>query len=189
MDKAKIYAPGKESQAFTVQFNPNSLEYVIYSNEKNRKGAKSKKTDSPAGEPNLQRDPTGSTDKAVLSVRLFYHTYYNRTAYTDVRDEIKKLRKFVRYSGNTAGETTKIAFAWGSLIHTGELDHFSVSYQMFAPDGTPVQAEVSLSITGDEADRATDKANQLRGLSAALNASYETGQEDPLQTMWAWLYV
>lgn len=188
MDKAKIYEPGKESQGFTVQFNPNSLEYIIYSNKKNKKGTKSKKTDSAAEEAHLQRDPTGRTDKAVLSVRLFYHTYHSSTAYTDVRNEIKKLRKFVRYSGNGATEAPKIAFAWGSLLHTGELDSFSVTYQMFAPDGTPVQAEVSLSISGDEADRATEKANQLSGAKAALQELSEADMDESLSTMWAWLY-
>ena len=188
MDKAKIYEPGKERQGFTVQFNPNSLEYMIYSNEKKKKGTKSKESDSAANEPHFQRDPTGYTDRAVLSVHLFYHTYYNSTTYTDVRDEIKKLRKFVRYSGNTTKETIKMAFAWGSLIHIGELNSLSVSYRMFASDGTPVQAEVSLSIVGDEADRATEQANQLSGTKAKLNALYDSNLEDPLQTMWAWLY-
>lgn len=190
MDKAKIYEPGKESQAFTVQFNPNSLECSIYSNKKNAKGTKSKASDSAAQEENLQHDPTGRTDKSVLSVRLFYHTYTNSTTYTDVRDEIKKIRKFVRYSGNTATKNDpKITFAWGSLIHTGVVDSLSVTYQMFASDGTPVQAEVSLSIAGDEADRATEKANQLRAVKAAGKGQSDAGAEDPLQTMWAWLYV
>lgn len=188
MDKAKIYEPGKERQGFTVQFNPNTLEYVIYSNKKNQKGTRSKKPDSPAEETHLQRDPTGRTGKAVLSVRLFYHTYYSSTTYTDVRDEVKKLRRFVRHSGNAAGENPKIAFAWGSLLHTGELDSFSVSYQMFASDGTPVQAEVSLSISGDEADRATERANQLSGVKAAWKELSDANIEDPLQTLWAWLY-
>ena len=81
-----------------------------------------------------------------------------------------------------------MAFAWGSLIHIGELNSLSVSYRMFASDGTPVQAEVSLSIVGDEADRATEQANQLSGTKAKLNALYDSNLEDPLQTMWAWLY-
>ena len=189
MDKAKIYEPGKESQAFTVQFNPNSLSCSVYVNNRNQKGTKSKKSDSAAEEEHLQRDPTGQTDGAVLSVRLFYHTYVNSTTYTDVREEIRKLRKFVRYSGNTAASNDpKITFAWGSLIHTGVLENFSVTYQMFASDGTPVQAEVYLSILGDEADRVTERANQFSAVKAALAEASDSSGEDALREMWAWLY-
>ncbi len=190
MDKAKLYEPGKESQAIMVQFNPNTLEYSIKSNRNNGKGTQSKASDSAAREEVLQRDPTGGGDRAVLSVRLFYHTYSNSTTYTDVRDEIKKIQQFVRYSGNTAGGSDpRITFAWGSLIHTGVMEDFSVSYKMFAADGTPVQAEVSLSICGDEADRAAERANQLTGLKAVVSALAEDAVEDPLADMWAWLYV
>lgn len=190
VDKAKIYEGDKINQAFTVQFNPNSLEYVIHSNERNHKGVQSKKVDSPAEETHRQRDPTGSTDEAVLSVRLFYHTYSSETSYTDVRDEIKKLRKFVRGSGNSKEITPKITFSWGSLVHTGELDQFSITYQMFAADGTPVQAEVSISITGEEKDRSVEKANNKLQKSST-NSEYEDNsikRKDPTETEYKWLF-
>lgn len=190
IDKAKIYEENDVSHAFTVQFNPNSLEYVIHSNERNHKGIRSKKVDSPAEEKHRQRDSTGRTGEAVLSVRLFYHTYYSETSYTDVRDEIKKLQKFVRYSGNTTGETPKITFAWGSLIHTGELDGFTVTYQMFASDGTPVQAEVSLSITGEEKDRGTEKTNYKLGKKSndSKYGDNNIQEKDPSDTEYKWLF-
>lgn len=191
MEKAKIYDPEKENEAFTVQFNPSSLEYSIHSNRKNAKGTKSKAADSAAEEGHLQSDPTGYTDKATLSVRLFYHTYQSDSAYTDVRDEIKKIRKFVRRSANFASENDpKITFAWGTICHTGTLDSFSVTYQMFAPDGTPVQAEVSISISGEETDRAVEKANAKAGAKAAsAKQSEESQTTDPSQTAWGWLFL
>lgn len=190
MEKAKIYDPEKENEAFTVQFNPNFLEYSIHSNQKNGKNTHSKIADSAAEEENLQSDPTGYTDKAILSVRLFFHTYQNETAYTDVREEVKKLRKFARRSSNSASENDpKITFAWGTICHTGTLDSFSVTYQMFASDGTPVQAEVSISISGEDADRAVEKANQLTGAKAALKEPMDEPVQDPLQTTWDWLYL
>lgn len=190
MEKAKIYDPEKENEAFTVQFNPNSLEYSIHSNQKSGKKTNSKTADSAAEEENLQSDPTGYTDKATLSVRLFFHTYQNETTYTDVREEVKKIRKFVRRSSNSASENDpKVTFAWGTICHTGTLDSFSVTYQMFASDGTPVQAEVSISISGEDADRAVEKANQLIGAKAALKEPMDEPVRDPLQTTWDWLYL
>lgn len=190
VDKAKIYEEDKINQAFTVQFNPNSLEYVICSNERNHKGVQSKKADSPAEETHRQRDPTGSTDEAVLSVRLFYHTYSSETSYTDVRDEIKKLRKFVRSSGNSKEKTPKMTFSWGSLIHTGELDQFHITYQMFAADGTPVQAEVSLSITGKEKDQGVEKANHSLQKRSGSSKYEDNGitKKDPTETEYKWLF-
>lgn len=190
MEKAKIYDPEKENEAFSVQFNPNSLEYSIHSNQKNGKKTSSKAADSAAEEENLQSDPTGCTDKAVLSVRLFFHTYQNETTYTDVREEVKKIRRFVRRSSSSASENDpKVTFAWGTICHTGTLDGFSVTYQMFASDGTPVQAEVSISISGEDADRAVEKANQRAGAKAALKEPVDEPVRDPLQTTWAWLYL
>lgn len=190
MEKAKIYDPDRESAAFTVQFNPNSLEYSIQTNRKSAKGTKSQPADSAAGEENLQRDPTGYTDQSVLSVRLFFHTYLNERTYTDVRDEIKKIRRFVRQSGNSAARNDpKITFAWGTICHTGTLDSFSVTYQMFASDGTPVQAEVAISISGEEADRAIEKGDQASKARAAWQELTEEPVRDPRQTSWDWLYV
>lgn len=190
MEKARIFEPGKESEGVTVQFNPNSLEYSISSNKQNDKGTTTLKKDSAAEESNIQNDPTNTTDKAELNVRLFFHTYQNDATYTDVREEIKKIRKFIRYSGNTASDNDpKVTFAWGSISHTGTMNRFSVTYQMFAPDGVPVQAEVNISIVGDEGDRAVEAANKLTGLKAAIKELSEEIVRDPLLTMWDWLYL
>lgn len=194
MDKAKIeicqVKNGNEVtiDSFSVQFNPNSLEYVVYPNEKSMKGTVSEKGDTSSDTVHLHCDPTGRTGKAMLSVRLFYHTYYNSSTYSDVRDEIKRLRRAVRTSGNNTTDTITIKFSWGSLIHSGVVDSFSVSYQMFASDGTPVQAEVSFSIYGNDAEWTIAKANQMNAVKAALKDLYDIKLEDPLQTLWAWLY-
>ena len=191
MDKAKIYEKDKESEAFTVQFNPNSLQYSISSNKDSIKGTCSKMSDGVAGQAHAQNDPTGRFGNAVLSVRLFYHTYYNRTIYTDVRDEIKKLRNFVRVPAEKSNQNTKvpqITFAWGSLIHTGELDDLSITYQMFAADGTPVQAEVSLSICGKDADWTIEKTNQLYDIKKKFEKLDDNNLENSLLEQWAWMF-
>lgn len=191
MNKAKIelWYESKNRKTvmdtFTVQFNPRSLGYSVSANKENAKGTEE---EDPGRNPHLQCDPTDSTGKATLSVKLFYHTYYNSSTYTDVREEIDKLRKAVRKAGNDIQETVKITFAWGSLIHSGVMQNFSVEYQMFASDGTPVQAEVSFSICGDDAEWATTRTNQLTEVKAKLKELYDIKLEDPIQTLWAWLY-
>ncbi len=181
MNKARLYEPGRESQAVTVQFNPNSLEYTLRTGANGDKGTMSAASESAAREPQQQNDPTGAAEKAVLPVRLFYHTYTSSAAYSDVREEIKKLRQFVRQSGNTARtNASKVTFAWGTLLHTGMMNSFSVRYQMFAADGTPVQAEVSLSITGEEADRTLEQEGK--------KAADDRRAADPLLAEWGWLY-
>lgn len=195
MDKAKIQLwqetkTGKVTlDSFSVQFNPNSLEYTVYPGEKNSKGTVGQRGDVPSHAVHFHCDPTGRTGKAVLSVRLFYHTYHNSSTYSDVRNEIKRLRNAVPVCGNDVEETVKITFSWGSLIHSGVVDGFSVTYQMFAADGTPVQAEVSFSICGDDGEWELAKANQMPAPAAQWGDLDAMEPEDPLQTLWAWLYV
>ena len=91
-----------------------------------------------------------------LSVPLFFNTLYDlyQTSYADVRDDIRKLYPYTNASlsgKNKAGATTKaqkICFFWGTIAVAGMLEHMSVNYTMFAPDGTPVRAQVTISIRG-----------------------------------------
>ena len=69
MDKAKIYEPGKERQGFTVQFNPNSLEYMIYSNEKKKKAVH-------------PMNHTFSEIRLVIQIEQFYQCIYSITPIT-----------------------------------------------------------------------------------------------------------
>lgn len=191
MEKAKIYDPDKPADAFYVQFNPNSLEYSIGSNRRNGKGVRSKPADSGAGEEHLQSDPTSGTDRASLCVKLFYHTFFSEKNYWDVRLEIEKIRAFVRSSGNAgSANDVKIAFSWGTITHVGMLDSFSVSYQMFASDGTPVQAEVSVSITGEDPDRAACRRNMVNQRKEVRQPDLtdERTYAEALQKDWAWMF-
>lgn len=191
MEKAKIYDPDRPADAFYVQFNPNSLEYSISSNRGNGKGVRSKPADGGAREEHLQSDPTSGTDRASLCVKLFYHTFFSEKNYSDVRLEIEKIRAFVRGSGNTGpANDVKIAFSWGTITHVGMLDSFSVSYQMFASDGTPVQAEVSITITGEDPDRTASRRNRVNQRKETRQPSLtdEQAYAAALQKDWAWMF-
>lgn len=160
LTRAKIFNPKKPSESQYVQFNPSSLDYSAYTNKK----AYKKVRDSKSGDvKKLQSSPTDYGDMASLSVRLFFHTYKSELLYTDVRAEVNRIRAFLRLptggeqngskpdgAGTPKGEMPQIGFAWGTVVFVGNLEGFQVSYQMFAADGTPVQAEVSIAIYGED---------------------------------------
>lgn len=120
---------------------------------------------------------------ASLSVRLFFHTYDSPSSFTDVRADIGPIRAFLSApSGQGGASTPKMTFAWGTLTHTGTLESFHVSYQMFAHDGTPVQAEVSISIRGEDPDVTAESANRAA-------ESESEGEDD--SSLWddiSWLF-
>ncbi len=144
LEKAMFFDPDNPTgKQVYVQFNPNSLDYT-YAKEP---GAEE------GGRGGQQQSPLASQTRSRLSVRLFFNTYTSETSYTDVREEILPLRGFLCRTEET--ETThgsRVVFAWGTLAFQGWMDSFSVTYQMFAADGTPVRAEVSLSISGEDAE-------------------------------------
>ena len=188
MSKARISDPEGTVKPFEVPFNPNTLTYSVNSNLYNAKAAREQAgPGGPSGVVNEQSDPTAKTDRASLSVRLFYHTYKSETSYTDVRDEIEKLRVFVRTGGNTGENDLKIKFSWGTWSFEGFLDAFSVAYQMFATDGTPVQAEVSITITGEDPDYAALAENMKKRAAAARDGG-PPAAADELPMDWAWLF-
>lgn len=165
LSKARIYEDGKSEQAYYVQFNPASLSYSIHANPKSYKKICEKRNGG-GTDTSAQSDPTQNTTMAYLSVTLFFHSYKNELLYTDVRSDVNLLQGFLRKSGSdpnsnkTIATSPSIVFAWGSTVHKGFLDNFSVTYQMFAADGTPVQAEVSITICGNDPDMVAERVDR-----------------------------
>lgn len=178
--KARIFDPSSPSSGCSVQFNPNTLEYSAGTDLSSLNLTDPKDSGQSSGAPSHQRSPLGTKAGARLSVRLFFHSYVNDHTYSDVRPTINRIRAFLPAttdgkdtSKNGADDTTpQISFAWGTMTHTGTLESFHVTYQMFAFDGTPVQAEVSITIRGEDPD-----------VSAALidRAAGAVSGTDPLQ--------
>lgn len=114
--------------------------------------------------PDLQSAPLAESRGASLSVRLFYHTYIGPNNFADVRESIHRIRAFLpRTTEKAQAKSPRVTFAWGTMTHTGTLESFSVSYQMFAHDGTPVQAEAAISIRGEDPDVCAASTNRLAG--------------------------
>ena len=119
LEKARLYDPDSPSDCLHVQFNPNTLQYSVGS------GGASKRVTAPgedggAWEEQLQGDPTGRTSRAVLAVQLFYHTYAAPGDYTDVREDINRIRAFARRTGDDSQVSSRrVAFAWGTITQSG----------------------------------------------------------------------
>lgn len=63
-----------------------------------------------------------------------------------VCDALMSLVKYA-HEGHTP---PTVRFLWGKLDFEGRVEHSTVQYTMFAPDGTPVRATVDLVICGEE---------------------------------------
>jgi nucleoid-associated protein YgaU len=70
----------------------------------------------------------------------------------DVTSVVQRFKALIRYEAKLHRPPT-VEFIWGEhLDFKGVISSSSVHYTMFNPDGTPVRATISLSITGDEVD-------------------------------------
>lgn len=188
LKKARIYDPNNTKDAFYVQFNPNTLQYSAGTNAELALGqpgetASAKKTQ-------MQADPTGVTGLATLSTTLFFHTYQSEASYTDVRKEVNRIRAFLRHGNDGNGVISrKIAFAWGTLTVEGTLESIGVSYQMFAEDGTPVQAEVSISIQGEDPDVTADGKDYAAAVEIRRDAVTAWREQDKPPESVSWLFI
>jgi len=150
--KARIFDPDSPKNVFYVQFNPNTLEYSASLSRKTHKhvtkpGSSGRQKGSESQGPLLAEERD-----ARLSVRLFFHSYVSDEDFSDVRPSVNRIRAFLPAASGAQTASPKITFAWGTLTHTGTLEAFQASYQMFAFDGTPVQAEVAITIRGEDPD-------------------------------------
>lgn len=190
--KARIFDPASPRSGFSVQFNPNTLEYSAGMDFRTLKGAA-----EPGGGgqiPEQQASPLGTVRGARLSVRLFFHSYLNDLTYSDVRPAVNRIRAFLPTASagtqtsrdGTDNISPRISFAWGTMTHTGTLESFHVTYQMFAFDGTPVQAEVSITIRGEDPDVSAALNNQA--LSGPSDKAFSGQDDTPYLSGLSWLF-
>lgn len=158
LGKARLYVKKSKDNILFVQFNPNTLRYSVNSMAAHLKDG----TDSAP----KQGDPTGASGKAELSMTLYFYSFRSETDYDDVRHNINKLRPYLgRKDENGCIMVEKIGFAWGTMTLEGYLKSLDVSYQMFASDGTPVQAEVQMTIVGEDPDVKAENANHAKSVT------------------------
>lgn len=161
LEKAFLCDPDKPNERYYVQFNPNTLEYSAGLSRGSYHGVSSPDAQGSAREPQMQSPPLPEPEGSTLSVKLFYHTYTSHDVFSDVRAKIYNIRAFLPSGkGDSSASSPRIQFAWGTLAFAGTLESFHVSYQMFAHDGTPVQAEVSITIRGEDLDVSAQSNDQ-----------------------------
>lgn len=188
LEKAFLCNPDTPGKKFYVQFNPNTLSYSAGRGEESCKGVSARDGQGSAGEPQKQSSPLSEPEGSLLSVKLFFHTYASRDSFTDVRSKIYNIRAFLPSSkGNSSVSSPRIQFAWGTLAFAGTLESFQVSYQMFAHDGTPVQAEASISIRGEDLDVSARSNNQAQN-SEKEGFKPEPAEEDPPPDDIIWMF-
>lgn len=184
--KARIYDPKNDIPEFYVQFNPNSLEYSIGKDIYATKKTKDERTQTDLS----QSDVTKVSNSGHLSVKLFFYTYTNETTYDDVNVDIAHLRRFYRYTASSEnGSQPVVIFAWGTLALRGIMTSLSVSYQMFAPDGTPVQAEVSITIEGSDPQMDYEVSSHASGKQFKSARELAGGQNGQLPDDLSWLFL
>jgi len=166
--KARIFDPDSPENELYVQFNPNTLEYSVSLNQKAYKHVKKQGGSGRQNMREIQAPLLAQERDARLSVRLFFHSYINDENFSDVRPAVNRIRAFLPAAAGSETMSRKITFAWGTLTHTGTLESFQATYQMFAFDGTPVQAEVAITIRGEDPDVSAASNNQ------AVSAAEET---------------
>lgn len=183
--KARIFDPASPTNGLYVQFNPNTLEYSAGMHGDMYKGADEQPQKSTRGTQQAQGSPIDHEWGSTLSVRLFFHSYISELIYSDVRPNINRIRAFLPKmtplpdtkadGGQTSqkANSPQITFAWGTMVYTGTLESFHVTYQMFAFDGTPVQAEVSITIRGEDEDVTHEAVNKSLDKTPDMDFSQE----------------
>ena len=187
LEKAFLCDPDTPSKKYYVQFNPNTLEYSASRGGNAYKGVSAQGGQGSAREPQMQSSPLSEPEGSLLSVKLFYHTYASRDDFSDVRAKIYSIRAFLPSGkGENSSSSPRIQFVWGTLAYAGTLESLHVSYQMFAHDGTPVQAEVSITIRGEDLDVSAESNNQAQ--SGRKKLKLEPADEDPPPDDIIWLF-
>ena len=125
-----------------VQFNPTSLRVAI--SNKTTGG-------SQAGSQAKQKPGTGEVQ---VTFDLFFDTADEgeTTAPVPVTKRTQIVEKFVRPKGNTPSQQSppRVQFKWGTFQVQGVMESANIDMDLFAADGTPLRAKVSVSIKGQD---------------------------------------
>lgn len=133
---AKVLLSGP---AVPVQFNPASMKL-----------SRSNNTDQGGVTTGTQPRQNPSQEAATLSFDLEFDTAEQGSTKqrVDVRDWTAVVRQFVEPPPDRPSDPPPaVRFAWGTLVFDGIIKQVTEELDLFAPDGTPLRAKVSVSIT------------------------------------------
>jgi hypothetical protein len=79
-----------------------------------------------------------------------------------VCEQLAELGEVV-YGASSTGDISRVKLVWGTLVFYGRLDAMTTNYTLFAPDGTPLRADVDLKFSGassaKEAELVADRSS------------------------------
>lgn len=123
-----------------VQFNPTSLKLKL-----------SNQTEGGRSRARQRRQHSGASS-TVLTLELVFDSADEGT--TDVpvsvREKTAIVEKYVVPKRGGSETPPKLRFEWNELIITGIVESVDIDFDLFASDGTPLRAKVSLSIKEQE---------------------------------------
>jgi len=132
------------AKSVTVQFNPQTLKV----NYKNQKAGNDQQ-----GSSGVQYVGTGSTS---LSVDLLFDVTRptgDESAPSDVRHLTEEVNYFMRdLKKEKEGKYIPpgVRFVWGAFLFDGVMDSMSETLEFFDPEGRPLRATVSISLSKQE---------------------------------------
>ncbi|HEU4386428.1 MAG TPA: hypothetical protein VFV34_01435, partial [Blastocatellia bacterium] len=157
--KFKPQSGPQKGTEIPVHFNPVSLEFTI-TNTLKEQGSGNKK----------KQYVSKSTGK--LTMQLVFDTTHNGE---DVRVTTEKIGKFMEPDAKKIPPI--VLFEWGSYKFQGMVDSFKETIDFFAPNGVPLRATVSLSMSSqDEVFETTDGS---RGFGTQRSPALDAVQLPP----------
>ncbi|MBI4494445.1 MAG: LysM peptidoglycan-binding domain-containing protein [Chloroflexi bacterium] len=149
LQKGKFYNADTKSEVVTCHFNPDELS-LSKTNQWNQKQV--------AGS-NLPDVTFGGEGPQQLQMKLVFDSYEKRS---DVRDATGKLLKLMQApDGKNDSRPPHVEFGWGQFrSFRAVLTQFSQTFTLFLENGTPVRANVQVTL--QEVPKGTS-ANRERG--------------------------
>lgn len=148
----ELQPSGQESRdnKVTVQFNPETLK-VSFANQVVPPATSGTGTDQ-RGTASTQFVGKGTTK---LSVQLWFDVtsapYDAEDSISDVRELTKKVAYFITPKDSSDEPGKKIPpavrFVWGSFQFDGVMESLEESLEFFSPEGVPLRASLTLSLT------------------------------------------
>lgn len=144
-----------------VQFNPATLR-IQRRNNVDRGGTTT----------GTQKAQHPSSEAATLSFDLEFDTAEQVAAGqpVDVRKWTALVRQFVEPPKDDTGDPPPaVSFSWGTLTFTGIVDQVTEELDYFSPEGTPLHAKVSVSISEQDFGLEAAKGAAARDTKAAVD--------------------
>ena len=129
----------RDGAKMRVQFNPETLKVSFANQVKTPEG-------SQGGTAALQFVSTGTTK---LSLQLWFDVTAPQvdTDDKDVRKLTKRVAQYMMPSDKNPKAPPAVRFVWGTFVFDGVMESLEESLEMFSPDGRPLRASVSVSLT------------------------------------------